>query len=165
MWTSLKFFVGEWEGKGAGQPGHSDVVRSYEFVLGGTFLQVKNRSTYPPQDQNPKGEIHEDLGLIGFDKARQVFVLRQFHCEGFVNQYLLGPVAPDGRTMVFTTESIENIAPGWRARETYQILNPDEFTETFELAAPDKEFELYANNHFRRRRPMAGSVQNLQVDV
>jgi hypothetical protein len=153
VWENLEFFVGAWQGTGNGQPGQSHVERSYQFILGGKFLEARNKSTYPPQDKNPAGEIHEDLGLVGYDTYRKVFVLRQFHVEGFVNQYILDDLAPDGKRIVFTTESIENIPTGWRARETYEILGPDEFTETFELAAPGKEFEVYTRNHFHRLNP------------
>lgn len=59
-------------------------------------------------------------------------------------------LAPDGQTMTFVTESIENIPPSWRAKETYQVLNPDEFTETFELAAPGQDFTVYSKNHLKR---------------
>jgi len=150
MWTNLNFLVGSWQGTGSGQPGNSQVERSYQFILNGKFLEERNKSTYPPQSQNPQGEIHEDLGLIGYDKARKTFVYRQFHVEGFVNQYVMDYLSPDGKTIVFTTESIENIPAGWRARETYQVLNPDEFTETFELAEPGKDFVLYVRNQFKR---------------
>jgi hypothetical protein len=34
---------------------------------------------------NKTGEIHEDMGMIGYDRARERFVFRQFHVEGFVN--------------------------------------------------------------------------------
>jgi hypothetical protein len=77
--------------------------------------------------------------------------LRQFHVEGFVNQYVLENLADNGTTIEFFTESIENIPHGWQARETYKILNNDEFTEIFELAAPGKDFEICAKNHLRRR--------------
>jgi hypothetical protein len=39
---------------------------------------------------------------------------------------------------VFVTERIENIPAGWRAKETYKILNEDEFVEIFESAEPGK---------------------------
>lgn len=150
MWTNFNFLVGSWQGTGSGQPGSSKVERTYQFILNGKFIEAKNKSTYPPQDQNPQGEVHEDVGLISYDKGRKTFVLRQFHIEGFVNQYVCDTLAPDSRTIVFTTESIENIPPGWRARETYQVISPDEFTETFELAEPGKDFEVYTRNHFLR---------------
>src|SRR4030042_587061 len=150
MWSSIEFFIGTWQCSGAGQPGESQVERSYRLILNGKFLEVKNKSTYPPQSQNPQGEVHEDLGLFSYDKSRKTYVLRQFHVEGFVNQYVMDHLAPDGKTIVFTSESIENIAAGWRARETYQVINSSEFTETFELAAPGKDFELYVRSQFKR---------------
>ena len=152
VWEPLKFFLGTWEGEGEGRPGVSKVEREYRFVLNDHFLEMKNKSTYEPQEDNPKGEVHEDWGLFSYDQGRKKFVFRQFHVEGFVNQYVLDSLSADGKTLVFLTEGIENIPSGWRARETYKILNEDEFTETFKLAPPEQEFELYITNHFKRKR-------------
>ena len=52
--------------------------------------------------------------------------------------------------LVFTTESIENIPAGWRARETYIVHGPDEFEEVFELAEAGKPFELYSRARLKR---------------
>lgn len=147
VWAPFRFFVGSWEG-GSDK---SKTERDYEFVLEGTFLRVRNKSTFEPTEKNPKGEIHEDVGYFSYDNSRKNFVLRQFHVEGFVNKYVLESLADGGKTMVFVTESIENISSGWRARETYKILNDHEFTEVFELAAPAKDFEVCAKNHLRRK--------------
>ena len=152
VWDPLKFLVGSWEGTGKGQPGSSKVEREYQLVLGDKFLQVKNKSVYPPQKENPKGEVHEDWGLFSYDRDRKQFVLRQFHIEGFVNQYRLEQPAPDAKTFTFVTESIENIPSGWRARESYKLVNANEFIETFELAAPGKDFETYVETRFRRKK-------------
>jgi hypothetical protein len=152
VWQPMKYFVGQWEGTGKGKPGESKVRREYRFVLNGKFIQVQNQSEYAPQAANPKGESHEDWGLISFDKARKQFVLRQFHVEGFVSQYVTTSISDDGKTIIFTSESIENIPAGYRARETYKILSEDEFTETFELAGPGKEFEVYTENRLHRKK-------------
>ena len=152
VWEPLKYFVGSWEGTAKGQPGNGKVEREYQFVLNGKYLQEKNKSIYPPQEKNPKGEVHEDWGLFSYDRGRKQFILRQFHVEGFVNQYALDRAASNDKTLVFVTESIENIPAGWRARESYRILNNDEFVETFELAGPGKEFEVYSENRFKRKR-------------
>ena len=151
VWKPLRFFVGNWEGTGKGEPGESKVEREYKFILNGKFLQSTHKSIYAPQAKNPKGETHEDLGIFSYDKSRKQFVFRQFHLEGFVNGYVLTNISEDGKTLVFTTESIENIPAGWRAKETYKILNDHEFTETFELAEPGKEFQVYSENYFKRR--------------
>lgn len=96
--------------------------------------------------------MHEDIGYISYDKIRKNFVLRQFHVEGFVNQYAFDPLKAEGGTMTFVSEAIENIPAGWRARENYRMSGNDELIERFELAAPGKEFELYSESHFRRTR-------------
>ena len=114
----LAGLVGEWNGISEGQPGKGQVERQYERVLGGKFIQVRNQSTYPPQEKNPKGEAHEDIGFFSFDSARKRIGFRQFHLEGFVNQYALDPSSRADR-LVFSSESIENIPAGFRARETY----------------------------------------------
>lgn len=148
----FSILIGEWKGTGEGQPGASTMEREYSFVLNGKFLQVKNKSTYIPQPKNPKGEIHEDIGLISYDRRRKVYVFRQFHAEGFVNQYVLDSLLSNDKKFVFVTESIENIPLGWRAKETYNIISSDEFEEIFELAEPGKEFEIYSKSRHTRKK-------------
>lgn len=152
VWKPLNFFVGSWEGTGKGQPGNSKIEREYQYVLNGKFLQARNKSVYPAQKANPKGELHEDWGLFSYDRTRALLVLRQFHVEGFVTHYASDREPSDGKTLRFISESIENIGAGWRARETYRIVNSNEFIETFELAAPGKEFEVYTESHFTRKK-------------
>jgi hypothetical protein len=148
--ASLRFFVGSWRGEQNGEPGKGVSERTYSFVLNGRFLQMKNTSTYPPQGKNKSGETHHDLGMISYDKTRKRFVFRQFHQEGFVNTYVQSS-SSDPKKLVFVSEAIENISPGWRARETYSIVNEDEFFERFELAEPGKDFTVYSEAHLRRR--------------
>lgn len=139
-WEPLRSLVGSWEGTGNGQPGQSKIQREYRLVLNDKYIQVQSKSTYDPQPKNPKGEVHQDWGMISFDKSRTNFVLRQFHIEGFVNRYAMTSSSADGKTIVFTSESIENIPAGYRARETYKIMGTDEFIEVFEIAEPGKAF-------------------------
>jgi hypothetical protein len=145
----VAFLVGRWEGTSEGQPGKGTLRREYERVLNGRFIRVRNRSDYPAQERSPKGEIHEDEGYISFDRARKRLVLRQFHIEGFVNQYVQDEPETTGR-VAFTTESIENIPAGWRARETYVVHGPDAFEEVFELAEAGKPFEVYSRAQLHR---------------
>lgn len=147
----VRQFIGSWEGDSKGEPGVGKMEREYVFVLRDRFVRVANKAVYPPQEKNPKGETHEDLGFIGYDRALKKLVFRQFHIEGFVVQYSLESISEDGRSFVFTSTAIENIAPGWRARETYRFLSNDEFVETFALAGPGKEFETYSETRFRRK--------------
>jgi uncharacterized membrane protein len=144
----LDGLIGTWQGTAEGEPGRGTVEREYTRVLRSQFVRSENTSVYAPQEKNPKGEQHEDVGYFSFDRQRKQVILRQFHVEGFVNHYVLRIVTTS--TLVFETEAIENIPAGFRARETYRLVGPDEFEETFELAEPGKPFAVYSRSKFRR---------------
>jgi len=150
VWLPFKFFFGQWEGRGEGQPGVSHGRQECEFVLGGKYLQVKNEARFDPQEKNPKGEVHEDWGFISYDRMRKLYVFRQFHVEGFVNQYICTGPEPDGKTFVFLSEAIENIPPGFKARLTYRILDENSFEQTFDLAPPGQEMACYSKGTMKR---------------
>jgi quercetin dioxygenase-like cupin family protein len=148
---ALDALIGRWEGTSEGKPGKGTVTREYTRTLQSRVVQARSESVYPPQDTNPKGERHEDFGMFTFDKAAKRIVFRQFHVEGFVNEYAMEPQT-SANTMVFTTTAIENIPEGWRARETYVIKSADEIEELFELAEPGKSFDVYSRTRLKRIR-------------
>jgi hypothetical protein len=147
VWRPIRFTLGTWDTTSSGQPGSGTGTREYRLILDDRFIESRTRVTYPPQEKNPKGEIHEDIGLISYDRSRKAFVLRQFHREGFVNTY----VATSDNPHVFTTEAIENIPSGFRARETYREVSPTEFIELFELAEPGQNFSAYSETRLVKR--------------
>ena len=150
-WAPVARLVGEWRGTATGQSGTGVVTRRYAKVLGGRFIQETNTSTYAPQEQNKKGEVHEHAGMFSFDKQRKVLMLRQFHSEGFVNTYK--QVSEGGAAkLVFESEGFENFSNAWRARETYEFDGDDRFVETFELAPPGKDYQTYSRTELKRER-------------
>jgi len=44
--------------------------RTYEFVMNGRFLHERNISPYPPQEKNPKGEVHEHWTMFSYDRTQ-----------------------------------------------------------------------------------------------
>lgn len=147
--AALAPLLGKWTGPTEGQPGTGTSERVYERVLRSRFIRVRNTTVYPPQQKNPKGETHEEEGWFSFDRARQLMLLRQFHVEGFVATYVQDVDAKPG-TLAFTTESIENIPAGWRARETYIFHGADDVEEIFELAEAGKPFAVYSRTRLKR---------------
>ena len=152
-WAPIRFLEGEWEGTAEGQSGAGSVRRTYSFILEGRYLFEKNISTYPPQEQNKAGEVHEHWSFFSHDRGRKTLILRQFHQEGFVNEYALDSAAGGTGKLVFKGERYENFDNSWQLRETYEVLSPDEFVEVFEIGAPGKELEVYSKNHFKRAKP------------
>ena len=51
---------------------------------------------------------------------------------------------------MFNSEGIENIPPGYRARETYLLHGPEDLEEVFEMAEPGKEFAVYSRTKLKR---------------
>src|SRR5262245_10043034 len=151
-WKPLRPLEGTWLGSSEGKTGEAVVERWYEFVMAGRFMHARNKIKYKPQEKNPKGEPHEDWSMFSYDHARGQLILRQFHIEGFVHEYVLDSVSPDGKTLVFISESIENLAPGGRARLTYHFLGDGELEETFETAGANQEFEIFSQARIKRMR-------------
>jgi hypothetical protein len=149
-WAPLRVFVGKWEGQISGKPGKQFSSREYRFELNGKFLSQRDKSVYQPEVPAAKPEVREDFGFFSYDTYLNKIVWRQFHSEGFVNEYTLDSVSADGKSLEFVTVRIENLAPGWRAKKSYRILSADEMEETFSLAAPGKDFEIYTQAHLKR---------------
>jgi len=152
IWLPFKSFIGTWKADGISESGKGKYERTYQWIFNGNFIEIHNKSTYAPSNNNPKGEVHEDLGYFSYDKVRKTFVLRQFHIESFVNQYVLDSISSDKKTFSFKTEAIENLPKGWQAKERYRILNENTIEETFELAEPGKDFKVYSKVTLLRQK-------------
>lgn len=155
-WQPVRFLLGKWRGTVQGEAGNGTVARNYEFVLGNRFIEERNVSTYPAQEKNRKGEVHEHRSFISYDRARRRLVLRQFHQEGFVNTYAFNAAESSANVLVFDSESFENLDAAYGARETYELSSNDEFVETFEVAEPGKPLETYSRTRFTRVGRAAG---------
>lgn len=151
-WQPVRFMLGTWQGEARGEPGKGTVERSYQLVLGEKFIEEHNTSRYEPKAAGKEPEVHHHRSFISYDKARRTLMLRQFHEESFVILYAMNAELSTATRLVFDSVNFENFSNEWKARETYDVKSDDEFIETFELAAPGKEFEVYSHNHFRRRK-------------
>lgn len=68
-WKPVRMLLGKSEGEVQGQAGAGRAECEYAFALNNRFIHVVNKSIYPPQEKNKKGETHEDVGYISYDKA------------------------------------------------------------------------------------------------
>jgi hypothetical protein len=146
--AELKWLVGEWRGVGQGDPGTSGSERHVDSYLDGKYLRAQGRSVYPKQEKNPKGEIHAELDLWSYDKARNSIVLRQFDTLGFVVTYVIDKPASGPDRWVLVAESLENVPKGWKARYVITRKSQDEYHETLELDPDGKGFQPYVSNRF-----------------
>jgi hypothetical protein len=152
IWEPFKFFVGTWEGTGEGKSGVSKVKKEFQFVLGGKYLRMTTKANFEPQEKNQKGEIHEDFGYISYDRSRKKFVFRQFHIEGFINQYVLDGFSEGEKTVRWVSEKMENAPPNWKVELIYTIKDDNTLEESFNLGMPDRDFECYNLNQLKRKK-------------
>jgi hypothetical protein len=150
-WQPVRFMLGSWLGEARGEPGKGSVERDYQLVLDDKFIEEHNTSRYEPKAAGKEPEVHQHRSFISYDKARKTLMLRQFHEERFVILYAMNVELSTPTRLVFDSVNFENFSNEWKARETYEVKSNDEFVETFELAAPGRDFEVYSHNHFRRR--------------
>jgi hypothetical protein len=149
-WAALRIMVGKWEGSAAGVPGKGRSTREFRFEMNERFLSEHGKILWEPKSAAEKAAVHEDFGWFSYDSNLMKIVWRQFHDEGFVNEYTLDSASADGKSLDFVSVRIENIAPGWRAKESFRMLSADEMEATFWLAAPGKDFEVYVRSQLKR---------------
>lgn len=135
--ADLDKLVGHWSGTSKGKSGDGTIDRECDRILNGQFIQCKTRVAYPR-------ETHSDVAIFSFDRSSKKVKMRQFHEEGFVNEYT------QTEPGVFVSDSIENLGSGWRARESYHFME-QMWHETFSLAGPGKEYETYSEAALTRK--------------
>ncbi|HET7437255.1 MAG TPA: hypothetical protein VFN10_21280, partial [Thermoanaerobaculia bacterium] len=136
--ADLDTLVGRWTGTSKGKSGDGTIERECDRILNGQFIQCRTRAAYPR-------ETHTDIAIFSYDRNAKKVRMRQFHEEGFVNEYT--QTSPG----TFMSDSIENLGSGWRAREAYHLMG-DTWHETFSLAGPGKDFETYSQGTLNRAK-------------
>ena len=149
-WASLRVLEGKWQGPSSGEPGQGVSTREFRFELNGMYLSEHDKTVWEPKSEAAKPQVHEDFGWFSYDRSLKKIVWRQFHSEGFVNEYTLDTESADGKPLEFVTERMENSPSGWRAKESFQVLSADEVEATFFLARPGKGFEIHTRTLLKR---------------
>lgn len=149
----ISFIKGDWIGTGSGFGNNkSKIESSFQLVMDGKYIEVKNESRFEPTEKNPEGEHHIDNGFMSFDHKRKLIVFRQFNIEGYINQYILNDSLSTDSILVFETESIENFAPGGKARWTIKKVSENEIETIFDVSFPNKEYTCFGTNVLEKRK-------------
>jgi len=146
------YLIGSWSGKGSGFGNEGSVIQSqFRYLMDGKYIQVMNESRFAPTEDKPSGDYHVDIGMISYDTIREILVFRQFHNEGYVNQYVFSDTLSNDTDLVFETESIENLPAGGAARLTIRKLSDNEIETIFDVAMPGETFVCMGTNRLKKR--------------
>jgi len=148
----VSFIIGEWNGGGSGFGNNeSQIKSSFQLLMDGKYIEVKNESLFEPTEENPEGEHHIDKGFISYDKQRNLIVFRQFNSEGYFNQYVLNDSLSNENTIVFETEFIENFVPNGKAKWTIRKISENEIKTIFDVSF-GKEFSCFGTNKLFKKQ-------------
>lgn len=148
----LNFLMGEWIGTGSGFGNEkSNIESSFQLIMDGKYIEVKNESRFEATDKKLQGEYHIDKGFISFDKIRKSIIFRQFNNEGYVNQYILNDSLSNDSLLVFDTEIIENFVHGGKARWTIKKITENNIETTFNVSFPNKGYTCFGTNNLIKK--------------
>ncbi len=145
------YFTGHWNSLPEACIGIGKADRDYQLLVEGKFMQVANTAYFTPDSANQAGNNHYDWGVFSYDSLQQRVMLREFNSEGFVIRYSLDHFSDDLKKLVFISNAIENLSPGWKARLTITLIKEDTFDELFEVAAPGGEYQTYIKSRWVRQ--------------
>lgn len=149
----ISFILGEWVVSGSGNGfgnEKSSIESSFQLVMNGSYIKVRNESKFEPIIEKTEGETHIDEGFISYNKHRNTIVFRQFNIEGYINTYLLNDSLSSDKKLVFLTEDIENFVPGGSARWTINKISGDHIETIFDVSFPDREYTCFGTNQLTR---------------
>ncbi len=150
-WSPLRFLVGEWRGTTTGDQGKGTVTRRYRFILSGRYLQERSMASFPPQPLYADGAVFSHASFLMHDPDRHALFFQQFRLDRFNGTFVLSTAQSRPSRLVFESVRLDNSPAAWKAREILDVVSPDEYVETLEVAEGDKPFEVQSRIQFKRQ--------------
>jgi hypothetical protein len=142
-------FIGEWEGKGTGEPGQSS-GGGFTFApdLSDKILVRRNFAEYAATQSKPAYR-HEDLMVTYFDPQSHNWRADYWDNEGHIIHYT-AQLSDQGRSAVFVSDPAPR-SPAFRL--TYTAESANDLAIKFEIAPPDKpgQFATYITARVARK--------------
>jgi hypothetical protein len=139
--SAWNFFLGEWQGKGAGEPGNSSAGGfTFSSELYGKILVRRNFAEYAATKDKPAFR-HDDLMVTYFDPQSNKWRADYWDSEGHIIHYTV-QIADGGRSATFVSDPVRG-QPSFRL--TYTADDDNEVGIKFEIAPPEKpsQFATY----------------------
>lgn len=129
-WDSWQFLLGEWTGKGAGEPGQGAGGFSFSLDLQGQVLVRRNHAEYPATKERPAFS-HDDLMVI-YQEPQKPTQAIYFDNERHVIHYTV-EFSKDEKVVTF----VSDLVPGTpRYRLSYTRTANNTVVIRFEIAPP-----------------------------
>jgi len=134
--SALEWLVGEWTGKTTGRGAQGEIQFAAAYDLEKRFLILREQVRFPATAAAPASS-ESWLGILSGSRSLAGFVLRTFSSTGFMARYR---VTVEGAEIRFYPEGGEEVPPGWLFRRVLVRVGDAEFTQTVQVAPPNKPF-------------------------
>jgi hypothetical protein len=138
QWEKWNHLIGEWAGKGNGQPGQGDGRFSFQTDLDGKIIVRKNHTVLVSTANSPE-KAHDDLLIVYQGNEGNSQEAIYFDSEGHTIKY---KVSFSDKSIVLTSETSADVP---RYRLSYTEIDSKAVNISFEIALPQKpdEFKMY----------------------
>src|SRR5712692_472398 len=137
--SALEWLIGNWNGYTTSRGAQGEIHLSVEFTLDRRFIVFREELTLAASGTAPAAK-EAWMGILSGGSSGATFVLRLFSSTGFVTRCR---VSLDGPEVHFDPDGGDQPPPGWLFRRNLLRSDENEFTETVQVAPPQRSFFDY----------------------
>lgn len=145
--SSLEWLVGNWTGQMLKNSPQGQIHLSVSFDVDHRIMVFREKISLAATQEIPATR-ESSIGILSSAPSGHSFQLQVYSSTGFINRYR---VTVEGSEIDFTPAGGIQPLPGWLKRRTIQRSDVDGFTETVQLAPPQKPFFNYYTVAFIRQ--------------
>lgn len=158
--SSIEWLVGNWTGQMVKHSPQGKIQLSVSYDLERRVMVFREKVSLAATQEIPATR-ESFIGILSRAPSGDSFQFQVYSSTGFVSRYR---VTIAGSEIDFTPDGGLQPLPGWLTRRTIQRSDVDAFTETVQMAPPQKSFFDYYTVAFTRQSA-AGSSKATQTST
>jgi hypothetical protein len=149
--SSLAWILGDWTGETVKHSPRGEMHLSVAYGLDQRVMIFKEEISLTAAKGAPAAK-ESSLGILSGDPSGKAFLFQAYSSTGFITRYHVSVVGPE---IDFNPIGGLEAPPGWLARRVLEHSDIDGFTETVQVAPPQKSFFDYYTAAYTRTAPPA----------
>ena len=149
--SSLAWILGEWTGQTSKHSPPGEMHLSVSYGLDQRVMIFREEISLAATNEAPAAK-ESSIGILSGDQSGNSFLLEVYSSNGFITWYRVNVAGPE-----VDFNPVGGLQPpaGWLSRRVLQRSDVDGFTETVQLAPPQRAFFDYYTAAFTRATPSA----------
>lgn len=145
--SSLAWMIGKWTGQTVKHSPSGEIQLSVSYDLDRRVMVFREQVHLDATNEAPASN-ESSIGILSAAPSSNSFQFQVYSSKGFISRYR---VTVAGSEIDFTPNGGPQPLPGWLSRRIIQRSDIDGFTETVQLAPPQKSFFNYYTAAFTRQ--------------